>query len=121
MTPNAKIHRLLTRLSIETMLHPFQPFILGQKTLAAKMAIMFNIPLIFYGENEAEYGNPIDNALQAGVKGSLYSIEDNADKKIFFGGVSMNSLIDNFGLSKVDFKSYMPADIKRIEKNKSIV
>ena len=47
MTPNSKIHRLLTRLSVESMLHPFQPFILGQKTLAAKMALHFNIPLIF--------------------------------------------------------------------------
>ena len=118
MTPNARVHRLLTRLSIETMLHPFQPFILGQKTLAAKMAIMFNIPLIFYGENEAEYGNPIDNTRKAGVKNSLYSIDDIADKEIFFGGVSKNSLIDNFGLSKVDFKPYMPANIKEIEKNK---
>ena len=23
------------------------------------MALMFNIPLVIYGENEAEYGNPI--------------------------------------------------------------
>ena len=37
-TPNGKVHRLLSRLSVESMLHPFQPFILGQKTLAAKMA-----------------------------------------------------------------------------------
>ena len=27
------------------------------------MALLFNIPLVFYGENEAEYGNPVeDNA-----------------------------------------------------------
>ena len=38
MTPCGKTHRLLTRLSLEKLLHPFQPFILGQKTLAAKMA-----------------------------------------------------------------------------------
>ena len=31
---------------------------LGQKSLAPKMAVLHNIPLVFYGENEAEYGNP---------------------------------------------------------------
>ena len=29
-TPNGKVHRLLTRLAIENLFHPFQPFIKGQ-------------------------------------------------------------------------------------------
>ena len=118
ITPNSKIHRLLTRLSVESMLHPFQPFILGQKTLAAKMALHFNIPLIFYGENEAEYGNPISAVHKAGVKRSLFSIKNNASEEMFFGGVSAKELIEQYGLRKVDFKPYMPADIKNIEENK---
>jgi len=61
MTPNGRIHRLLTRLSTELLFHPFQPFMFGQKSLAPKMALLFNIPLVFYGENEAEYGNPIED------------------------------------------------------------
>ena len=32
------------------ILHPFQPFIIGQKTFALKMAAKFNTPLVFYGE-----------------------------------------------------------------------
>ena len=59
LKPNGRTHRLLTRLAIENLLHPFQTFILGQKNLAPKMAVKFGIPLIFYGESEAEYGNPI--------------------------------------------------------------
>ena len=58
-TPNGRVHRLLTRLAVENLFHPFQPFILGQKALAPKMALLHGIPLVFYGENEAEYGNPI--------------------------------------------------------------
>ena len=58
-TPNGMTHRLLTRLATENLFHPFQPFILGQKQLAPKMAARFGIPLVFYGENEAEFGNPI--------------------------------------------------------------
>ena len=57
--PNGRVMRLLTRLAIENLLHPFQTFILGQKNLAPKLAIKIGIPLVFYGENEAEYGNPI--------------------------------------------------------------
>jgi hypothetical protein len=36
----------------------FQTFILGQKNLAPKIAAQHGINLIFYGENEVEYGNP---------------------------------------------------------------
>ena len=59
MTPNGRIHRLLTRLAVDNLFHPFQAFMFGQKALAPKMALLFNIPLVIYGENEAEYGNPI--------------------------------------------------------------
>ena len=52
------VMRKLTKLSIENLLHPFQTFILGQKNLAPKIAKNFNINLVFYGENESEYGNP---------------------------------------------------------------
>ena len=117
-TPNGKIHRLLTRLSVDNMLHPFQPFILGQKTLAAKMAVMFNIPLIFYGENAIEYGNPIDEGSESNVKRSLFSFEKLSNEELFFGGVSLDNLINYFGLNKVDVKPYMPEDIRKINKNK---
>jgi tRNA(Ile)-lysidine synthase TilS/MesJ len=49
-TPNRNTHRLLTRLAVENLLHPFQPFIIGQKTLAPKIASQYKIPLVFYGE-----------------------------------------------------------------------
>ena len=42
-TPNGKIHRLLTRNATLNLLHPFQPFILGQKTFVAKMAAQLHI------------------------------------------------------------------------------
>src|SRR5688572_20001724 len=61
--PNGRVHGLLTRLAVQNLLHPFQTFILGQKNLAPKLAIQHDVPLVFYGENEAEYGNPLaDNA-----------------------------------------------------------
>jgi len=35
--PNGRVQRLLTRLGIENLLHPFQTFILGQKNVAPKI------------------------------------------------------------------------------------
>ena len=51
--------KILTKLSIENLMHPFQTFMLGQKIFAAKIALKYKIPLVFFGENEAEHGNPI--------------------------------------------------------------
>ena len=42
--PNPKVHRLLTRLSIENLLHPFQSFVLGQRQYAVKIALQYQVP-----------------------------------------------------------------------------
>ena len=51
VTPNGRAHRLLTRLSVDNLLHPFQPFIIGQKSFVLKMALKMDIPLILNGES----------------------------------------------------------------------
>jgi N-acetyl sugar amidotransferase len=118
MTPNGKVHRLLTRLSTELLFHPFQPFMLGQKSLAPKMAILFDIPLVFYGENEAEYGNPISDTENAIRSASYFTTEN--QNSIYLGGVSIAELKSEFGLEPNDLQPYLPADadqisIKKIE------
>ena len=55
-TPNPIIHQKITREATIRLLHPFQPFILGQKTFAVKIAHKLNIPLIFYGEMQGKGG-----------------------------------------------------------------
>ena len=49
-----------SQLAFKNLLHPFQPFIIGQKIIGPLMALKFNIPLIIYGENQAEYGNAVE-------------------------------------------------------------
>ncbi|MBU2113448.1 MAG: N-acetyl sugar amidotransferase [Gammaproteobacteria bacterium] len=106
MTPNGRIHSLLTRLAVEKLFHPFQPFILGQKNLAPKMSALFNIPLVFYGENEAEYGNPIADADKAKRDVSYFS-EQNYDD-IYLGGVSVRELEQDFGVRRSELLPYLP-------------
>ena len=114
MTPNARVHRLLTRLSTELLLHPFQAFMFGQKSLAPKMAILHDIPLVFYGENEAEYGNPISDTETAKRDWSYFTSDDQS--KIHLGGVSIGDLKKDFGLDQNDLQPYLPANPDHINK-----
>jgi len=115
MTPNGQVHRLLTRLSTELLFHPFQAFMLGQKALAPKMALMFKIPLVFYGENEAEYGNPIEDTDNAKRDWSYFASDDQS--KIHLGGVSILDLKSQFGLNQNDLQPYLPANVNQIIDN----
>ncbi|HPL66330.1 MAG TPA: N-acetyl sugar amidotransferase [Smithellaceae bacterium] len=112
---NGKVLKLLTRLSIENLLHPFQTFILGQKNLGPKIALQYNIPLIFYGENEAEYGNPIaDNSTSLRDK-SYYSM-NNLDE-IYLGGVSIRELREKYEINLADLMAYLPPPYQELEKS----
>jgi N-acetyl sugar amidotransferase len=108
MTPNGRVHRLLTRLSTELLFHPFQAFVFGQKSLAPKMALLFDIPLVFYGENEAEYGNPSADAESAQRAWSYFS--SNERRNIYLGGVSLQDLQAQFGVEGNDLQPYLPAN-----------
>ena len=117
VTPNARIHRLITRLAVENLFHPFQPFMLGQKALPPKMAAMFNIPLVFYGENEAEYGNAIEDTESATRNWAYFTGGDLS--RIFLGGVSIQRLQADFDVKPVDLELYCPID-PQVVKDKNI-
>jgi N-acetyl sugar amidotransferase len=115
-TPNGRVHRLLTRLAVENLFHPFQPFIFGQKSLGPKMSILHKIPLIFYGENEAEYGNPIADTSSAKRDWSYFTAADK--NKVYLGGASVHELKKYYGLDDNDLQPYYPANPELIESNK---
>jgi len=112
---NGKVMKLLTRLSIENLFHPFQTFILGQKNLAPKIALKYKIPLIFYGENEAEYGNPIADNMTS-LRDKSYFTYSHLDE-IFLGGVSVKELIEKYNLKLTDIMSFLPASESDFKEN----
>ena len=112
-TPNGKLHKLLTKLAFENLLHPFQPFIIGQKIIGPLMALKFNIPLIFYGENQAEYGNSIDENETPKMDKEYFSIND--PKKIILGGVKIDEIIERYKFKLNEFTPYIPPSIDEIE------
>lgn len=113
---NGRVMKLLTRLAIENLLHPFHTFILGQKNIAPKIALKYGIPLIFYGENEAEYGNPIaDNWVSLRDK-SFYAAKNIYDN--YLAGVSIKELIEKYKISLADLMAYLPADYHELEQSR---
>ena len=110
-SPNPHIHRLLSRLALDNLFHPFQTFGLGQWNLPAKIAKKFNIKLVFYGEDSAEYGGNAKNYFSykglggAGVKTSIDKIDTS---KIFLGGLQVSELLDRFKLEINQLEAYLP-------------
>lgn len=105
-TPNGKLHRLLTGLAFRNLLHPFQPFILGQRIIGPAMAARFGVELVMYGENQAEYGNSLgDNDIPT-MNESFFSCPD--VNQMMVGGVSVSHVMERYGYSLGDFAPYIP-------------
>ena len=104
-TPNGKLHRLMTRNAFHNLLHPFQPFIVGQRIIGPAMAKRFGVELVMYGENQAEYGNAIEENYNPIMNMDFFSADDLSEMK--FGGVSAEDYIQNHGFSKSDFAPYI--------------
>lgn len=108
---NGHIIKLLTKLSIQNLLHPFQTFILGQKNIGAKIATKFKIPLVFYGEPDAEYNSPISEL--TAVRDHKYWLGSNS-KKYYLAGMPINHLIKKYKLKYSDLKPYLPIEKKEM-------
>ena len=119
-TPNGVAHRKLTELAFKNLLHPFQPFILGQKNFAPKVAARFNMPLVIYGENEAEYGNPIQENQDSTRSAHYFSLDDSEMNNIYLGGEHISEF-QKHGLSREDLSPYFPASASEISASSTMV
>ena len=114
---NSFVKRILTNLSIKNLYHPFQPFILGQKNFATKIACKFNIKLIFYGENAAEYGSGrVKENLNKKMSNEFHSIKNH--KNLYLAGEKINNLLKIKGVKLTDLKSYLPEDFDTVKRKK---
>jgi N-acetyl sugar amidotransferase len=115
-TPNGKVHRYLTKLAFENLLHPFQPFIVGQKLIGPLIAKKFNIPLIFYGENQAEYGNAVDENDDPKMDSKFFS--NTNYEEIVLGGCAIKDILKNSKFKINDFEPYLPLNLDELKKMK---
>jgi len=115
-TPNGRVHSLLTKLAFKNLLHPFQPFIMGQKIIGPLIASKFNIPLIFYGENQAEYGNAVEENSNPKMDTKFFSQKNNSE--IILGGEKLSSIIKNYDFNLNDFEPYIPPPLDDLNSKK---
>lgn len=112
-TPNGRLHRYLTRQAFLNLLHPFQPFIVGQRIIGPLMAAKFDVPLVMYGENQAEYGNDPNENYVPTMDRKFFSVDD--VENIVLGGKSIREIIQEGEFRINDFAPYIPPDVKLLE------
>lgn len=114
-TPNGRLHRLLTRLAFKNLLHPFQPFIVGQRIIGPALAQKYGVQLVMYGENQAEYGNDPNENFKPTMDTKFFSAQDPLEMKL--GGVSVNDIIHDHGYALNDFAPYIPPTAESLAKS----
>ena len=105
---NKKLHKFLTKQAFLNLGHPFQPFILGQKNLAPRLSTLLQIPLVIFGENEAEYNSVKGN--EKPTRDSKFFSFEGSIKDLILGGIPANDLITDFGFKLSDLEAYFPVN-----------
>ncbi len=114
--PNGAVHRFLSRLALENLLHPFQPFILGQYGFPLHCSQRFGIKLVFYGENSAEYGNNIkDNLTPTRLYKDIGLVEN---EKSYIAGIEVQELSKAYNIPMSSLADYIPPKVEEIAKSK---
>ena len=116
--PNRKLHRKLSRIAFESAGDSFLPFTFGQMAYAFRLAMSFDIKLVFYGENgEAEYGGSTEHNNRAFMPLQDFS-------RLYWVGKTIHSLIDwgkSHGIltyddyDESDLLFYAPPSVEELE------
>ncbi len=115
-TPNGRLHSYLTQQSFLNLLHPFQPFILGQRIIGPLFASKYNVKLVMYGENQAEYGNKSSENKNPKMNNAFFTIKNN--DMITLGGRTIKNIINKTKFKIQDFQPYIPLKKEYILKKK---
>jgi hypothetical protein len=79
------------------------------------MAIKHKIPLVFFGENEAEHGNALADNYSSLRKKSYYSYK-NMDN-IYLGGVSIKDLKNEYNFKYNELEPFLPISTDQLDED----
>ena len=114
-TPNGALQRYLTKLAFTNLLHPFQPFIIGQRLIGPKIALKYGIKFIMYGETGAQYGNDVSENKVPTMDAKYFTSKDHSN--FFLGGESIKKIMKYSKFKLSDFNPYLPILKKDIKNN----
>jgi N-acetyl sugar amidotransferase len=112
-TPNGRLHRYLTRQAFLNLLHPFQPFIVGQRIIGPLIAAKFGVPLVMYGENQAEYGNDPKENFKPTMDTKFFSLAD--PQGMVLGGLPVRDILTQKEFTLNDFTPYIPPSAEYLQ------
>ena len=119
-SPRGDVQRRLTSLAFKNIGHPFQPFIVGQRVVGPKTALNYDVNLIFYGENVAEYGNRIEDNYSPLMDPKLYTCfdfnESNLDSYLL-SGLTIKELIEDYNFCLSDLEPYKSPSLSQIKES----
>ena len=110
--PNRDVHSKLTQNAFLNLVNPFQPFIIGQRNIAPKIALQHDIKFIMYGENQAEAHNNLEENETSLMNHKHFTADPSTE--IYLGGLSLKNWIEK-GISKNALSYYMPIQKKEWE------
>ena len=113
--PNGEVSRKLANLSIKNLLHPFQTFILGQYNYPPKIALKYDIKLIFYGETHSDYGGPLIETSKS-LRSKSFHTYSNLNE-IYIAGTKYKELREKYKIGEKDLQNYLPLNEELFEKS----
>ena len=112
-TPSGDVQRKLTRLAYINMLHPFQPFILGQRNFVIHMAKNLGLKLIFFGENPSQYAGNKGERDNPIMDSKYFTHDKNED--ILISGLTLEELEKKHQISKENLKYHLPHTVEEFK------
>ena len=79
-----------------------------------RIAALHSITLVFYGENQAEYGNNVEDNYSPLMDQKFYSTTDSLEE-FFLSGLSQDTLSKNYKIDKQHLEIYKPLNLKKVE------
>ena len=107
LTPNGRLHRLLTRKAFINLCHPFQPFIIGQRICGPKYAALHKIPFVMYGEHASEYGDRVHEAFNPKME-EKYFVDSSDINNLIIGGEPAKKICEENNFNEAEMSSYLP-------------
>jgi len=116
---NKEVHRVLTKLAFLNLCHPFQPFIIGQKNFAPRIAQKNNIRLIMFGEHDVEFGSDFERWKEPTMNIDRFTQDKIDYNEIYLGGVQLNEILKKYNFAIEDMKDYLPIQSDMFKSSKA--